>query len=88
MSARTRPRAPWYSPATRRLARSRIGLPTLVACIVATAGSGVAITASRQAAGNLAAAVGRTTALVGSAVDEHRDSHGHDGAGDRRAHGH
>ncbi|MCW3041561.1 MAG: hypothetical protein JWM31_3466, partial [Solirubrobacterales bacterium] len=35
MSGATRPRAPWYSPATRRLALLRVGLPTLVVCAVA-----------------------------------------------------
>ena len=35
MTRRTRPRAPWHSSTTRRLAILRIGLPTLLACAFA-----------------------------------------------------
>jgi len=35
MTLRTRPRAPWHSGSTRRLAILRIGLPTLLACVFA-----------------------------------------------------
>jgi hypothetical protein len=35
MTLPTRPRAPWHSRTTRRLAILRIGLPTLLACVFA-----------------------------------------------------
>jgi hypothetical protein len=35
MTLPTRPRAPWHSRTTRRLAMLRIGLPTLLACVFA-----------------------------------------------------
>ena len=35
MTRRNRPRAPWHSGTTRRLAILRIGLPTLLACVFA-----------------------------------------------------
>jgi len=71
MSARTRPRAPWYAPATRRLTLLRVGLPTLAVCVIAV-GPGVAIGArarmTRDAAGLVAWA---------SRADHHRHGHGH-----------
>jgi hypothetical protein len=35
MTFRTRPRPPWYSGGTRRLAIVRVGLPTLLVCVFA-----------------------------------------------------
>jgi hypothetical protein len=46
MTLRTRPRAPWYSAGTRRLALVRVGLPTLLACVIAVAPAAAARTPS------------------------------------------
>lgn len=59
----TRPRAPWYSPATRRLAVLRVGLPTLVACLLAT-GPGATVQAERAVPPSAAALVTRVTAML------------------------
>jgi hypothetical protein len=66
MSARTRPRAPWYAMLTRRLTLLRLGLPTVVVCLI-VAGPGLATSAQSQAAKNSAGRVAQPTAPVRSA---------------------
>ena len=68
MSAPTRPRAPWYAPATRRLALLRVGLPTLLVCIFAT---GSAAGTPVAAAQHVAAAVVHETQTATSLLDDH-----------------
>jgi hypothetical protein len=74
MSGRTRPRAPWYAPATRRLGVLRVGSVTLLACVFAM---GPAMAASAPVH-DLAAVVARTTHRAMSVLEGH--SHG-DGEG-------
>ena len=82
MTARTRPGAPWYAGATRRLTLLRLGLPTLLACIVAI-GPGVAISAENQMTHDIAGLVGDRTARAGAVLDDgHAHGHRRDGATD------
>lgn len=82
MSAPTRPRAPRYAAATRRLALLRIGLPTLLACVIAAGPSAASVSA--RAAENVAAQVAHATAGGRSAQYGHSDTHrGGDGGGAR-----
>ena len=86
MSAPTRPRAPWYAAATRRLALVRVGLATAVACLLAATGPGAALSAPRTAAQGIAAVVSDTTAGVSSVLDPGPGGGDHgDGDGDADA---
>ena len=76
MSAGTRPRAPWYAPATRRLALLRVGLPTLLACVFAI-GPAVAASAPGKATHDVAALVVHATQGAASALDG--PPHAHEG---------
>jgi hypothetical protein len=79
MSAGTRPRAPWYAWATRRIAFVRVGLPTLLVCIAAMAGTKGTLDAPIAAAQNVAALVSQSTSAVTRSTGRH--AHG-DGDGD------
>ena len=80
MSARRRPLAPWYAPATRRLAVLRVGLPTLLACVFAM-GPVLAASTPGQAAHSVATLVAHTAQGAISSLDGHPDGHrdGHHG---------
>jgi hypothetical protein len=72
MSAVMRPRPPWYAAATRRLTLVRVGLPTLVACVLAVL-PGPAISAPANAAHDIAALVAQTTTDAGPGRDRGPD---------------
>jgi hypothetical protein len=76
MTLRTRPRAPWYSTGTRRLALVRVGLPTLLACLIAVGPAAAANTPSRVPP-QAAAIVTSVTTAARQALDPpaggHRD---------------
>jgi hypothetical protein len=80
MSAGSRPLAPWYAPATRRLALLRVGLPTLLACVFAI---GPVLTASTpgRAVHDAAAVMVHTAQAAISPPDGHGhgDGDGHHG---------
>jgi hypothetical protein len=78
MTVPRRPRAPWYSGATRRISLVRVGLPTLVACVIAM--SPAAAAAAPAEVGMAATTVVHTTQSAASALVGHPDGH--------RGHGH
>jgi hypothetical protein len=73
MTLRTRPRAPWHSPTTRRLAILRIGVPTLLACVFA-AGPALATEAPKLPPQAMHI-VGNVTRAAREAVDPGHDGH-------------
>lgn len=77
-----RPRAPWHAPATRRLSLLRVGLPTLVACLLAV-GPSAAAQAQSAVPPQAAAIVRDATTAVGQMLDPPPDGHGR-GNGDGR----
>jgi hypothetical protein len=86
MTIRKRRGAPWYAPATRRLSLVRVGLPTLVACLIAM-GPGAAAQA-QSVPPKAAALVARATTLASQAIDPppggHGPHRGSDHVGDER----
>jgi hypothetical protein len=81
MTIRRPPRAPWYSPATRRLGLVRVGLPTLVACLVAVA-PGAAADAQRVVPPGAAALVADATQAAHNVFDPPLGGRGRGGRGD------
>jgi hypothetical protein len=71
VSARTRPRAPWYAALTRRLTLLRLGLPTLLVCTIVV-GPGVASSAESQAKTDVARLVAHPTTTGSSALGDGR----------------
>jgi hypothetical protein len=82
MTLRTRPRTPWHSGTTRRLAILRIGLPTLLACVFA-AGPAMASEAPRLVPPQAAAIVRNVTTVARRALDPPHGGHRADGAAQR-----
>jgi hypothetical protein len=80
MTLRTRPRAPWYSTGTRRLALIRVGLPTLLACAIAIGPAAAAKTPS-MVPPQAAAVVTSVTTTAHRVLD--LDAGGHRAGGDR-----
>jgi hypothetical protein len=77
MSARTRPPAPWYAALTRRLTLLRLGLPTMLVCMVVV-GPGLAVSAQSRATKDHAELVAHRTATARSALGDGRpDGDGH-----------
>jgi hypothetical protein len=77
MSARTRPRAPWYAALTRRLTLLRLGLPTILVCMVVV-GPGLAISAQSQATKDPPGVVAQPTATASAGLGDggrHGDGH-------------
>ena len=83
MTIRGRARAPWYAAATRRLGLLRVGLPTLVVCLVAV-GPGAAAGAKRVVPSQAAAFVATMTRAARDAFDPPPGGHGPQHPGDRR----
>jgi hypothetical protein len=79
MTVPRRPRAPWYSGATRRISLVRVGLPTLVACVIAMSPAAAAA-APAELGMVVHTTQGAVSALVGQ-PDGHR-RHGHGPYGD------
>ena len=79
MNAGTRPPAPWYAPATRRVALLRVGLPTLAACVFAMGPLVVPSTMVRGVRGVAAQVLDEALGAI-SAHDGHpdADADGHD----------
>ena len=82
MTVSRRPRAPWYSGTTRRISLVRVGLPTLVACVLAM--SPAAAAAAPAEVGRAATMVVHTpqsaaAALVGHPRGHRGHGHGPDG---------
>jgi hypothetical protein len=89
MTLPTRPRAPWYSTGTRRLALVRVGLPTLLACVIAVGPAVAARTPSRvppQAAAVLTQMATAARRALDPPGGGHEGHHG-DGTGERSGHG-
>jgi hypothetical protein len=80
MTVRGRPLAPWHSRGTRRLALVRVGLPTLLACVLAAGPAAAAKTPSMVPPQATAVVVNVTTAAR-QALDPPPGGHGPDGAG-------
>jgi hypothetical protein len=80
MTLRTRPRAPWYSTGTRRLALVRVGLPTLLACAIAV-GPAAAAKTPNMVPPQAAAIVTNVTTAARQALDP--PPGGHREKGDR-----
>jgi hypothetical protein len=80
VTLRIRPRAPWYSTGTRRLALIRVGLPTLLACAIAIGPTAAAKTPSIVPP-QVAAIVTSVTTTARQALDLHAGNHG--AGGDR-----
>jgi hypothetical protein len=83
MTLPTRPRAPWHSSTTRRLAIVRIGLPTLLACVFA-AGPAMATEAPKLPP-QAAALVRNVATVAGQTLDPPPGGHRADGGGQRSA---
>lgn len=79
MTLPTRPRAPWHSPTTRRIAVLRIGLPTLLACVFA-AGPAMATEAPELPTQATAIVTGVATAARRTLDPPHRE-HGSNRSG-------
>jgi hypothetical protein len=78
MTFRTRPRAPWYSSGTRRLAIVRVGLPTLLVCVFAAGPIASAKTPSLMPP-RAAALVAHVTIVARRALDPPHAGHRADG---------
>jgi hypothetical protein len=83
MTAQTRPRAPWYAPATRRLAVLRVGVATLLACVFAMGPAAAASTPVHD----IEAVVAQATQRAISLFDGHSAPDGGDGGPGRPADG-
>jgi hypothetical protein len=74
MTIRKRPGAPWYAPATRRLSLVRVGLPTLLACLIAM---------EPGAAAQARSVPSKAASLVAQALDPRPGGHGPHRGSDR-----
>ena len=77
MTLRTRPRPPWHSRGTRRLAILRVGVPTLLACVFA-AGPIMAM-APTVVPPKAMALVTNVASVASHALDSGHDGHDADG---------